>query len=267
MRGEASPRCLSVDAHMKAVVVVVSQEIGQRACPGQGAPIRSDVGPLLQARADEAPGLAVGLRTVRARPAMPDLGRGEEGRELVAPIAAAVVGEDPFDPDPLSLKPALGQPQEGRTARRGLIREEGRIRQPCVIVDGDVQILPADPAREAVALPVDSMPDPADLPEFLDVEVHQLAGASPLVADHRGARDEAPGPAPSGAGPSRPSGAAGPDRAQSGARSSPRGDAGQFAGANAVAGRSASAAGNWSDSRDRPPPLESGATSGAPPSY
>lgn len=146
----------SVDAHVEAGVVVVSQEIGQGARPDPRAAIGQDIRPLPQAGADEALRPAVGLRSVRPRSAMAHPGSDQERRKIVAPIVAAVAGQDPFDPDPVLRKPALGLPQDDRAADRRLVGEERDIGQPGVIVDCQVQGLPASsapPPRAATPSP------------------------------------------------------------------------------------------------------------------
>jgi hypothetical protein len=73
-------------------------------------------------------------------------GRGE----LAAPVAAAVVGEDPLDRD---LVPRVEAPRPAEEAGRRLRRLVGQlldVGEPAVVVDRDVDAVPADalvPAR------------------------------------------------------------------------------------------------------------------------
>src|SRR5713226_2243408 len=115
--------------------------------------------------ADEALGLAVGLWPVGARAAVADPQRSAGERVDRRPVAGAVVGQDPLD---LDAAPA-------------------GVGEGAVVVDGDVDVLPADglaadPGRVrggrcvVAETSVDAFAGAAfDPAELLDVEVHELA--------------------------------------------------------------------------------------------
>jgi hypothetical protein len=64
---------------------------------------------------------------------------------------------------------------EKRGARRAaLVGEDSDKREPTVIVDRDVDVLPADPPGAPSAITMDAMPDPVDPAQRLDVEVEQV---------------------------------------------------------------------------------------------
>jgi hypothetical protein len=57
-----------------------------------------------------------------------------------------------------------------------------------VVVDGDVQILPAGSAGPFLHQPCNAVSRLADAGQALDVEVDHVAGMVALIADHRGRR-------------------------------------------------------------------------------
>ena len=178
----------SVDAHVKAVLVVVSQEIGQSPRSGDGRGIRAGVGPFSQTAADEAFRLAVGLRPIGPGPIVPEFQPATQRAKPVAPIGAAVVGQEPPHHDATSRKPAMGQSQKGRGTGRRFVWEEGGIGQARPIVDGDVQEFCATPAAASAVIAVNAVPRSAEAAQLLDVPVDQLARDGALVPAHRRSR-------------------------------------------------------------------------------
>jgi hypothetical protein len=59
-----------------------------------------------------------------------------------------------------------------------------------VVVDADVDELPADSSLMGPAIPMDTMANAADPPEFLDVEVEEISRTLALVADDRRLGDQ-----------------------------------------------------------------------------
>src|SRR5512135_707905 len=113
-------------------------------------------------------------------------------------VAGAVVGQDSFDLDAVSTVVG-GRPEEEANGGCGfLVGEDFGVGEAAVVVDGDVDVLPADALMAfagfvgvggvvvllsaiAPALACSSL-DPAEL---LDVEVDELARSGVLVADRR----------------------------------------------------------------------------------
>lgn len=167
--------------------VVEGEIVGQRARAPARARIRAVVGPLINERANEAFGLAIRLRAVRACEALADAERERRLREGQRAIAAAVVGEDALDRDAERGVPRDRAREEARGGLRGLLREHFDIRKARVIVDRDVHELPAAAVCASRVVAVDAMPDASDARELLDVEMHELTGSIALVA-HDAAR-------------------------------------------------------------------------------
>ncbi|KQT70250.1 hypothetical protein ASG51_14460 [Methylobacterium sp. Leaf465] len=82
--------------------------------------------------------------------------------------------------------------EEGEAGAALLVRMDLGVGQPGMVVDGQVQILPADPAALALAgaLAGDAMAGALEAAELLDVDVDQLAGPLAFVALHGRGRFE-----------------------------------------------------------------------------
>jgi hypothetical protein len=63
--------------------------------------------------------------------------------------------------------------------------EQLGVGEPRVVVDRDVQVLPADPARALNTVPEDPLADGPEAAEFLRVDVNELAGPLALIPDDR----------------------------------------------------------------------------------
>src|SRR4030095_11908832 len=74
---------------------------------------------------------------------------------------------------------------EKRTAGgTALVRQDLDVGQPRVIVDRDVDVLPAGPRRAPLAIAMHPVPGLVGAAQPLDVEMNQVAGGGPLVALH-----------------------------------------------------------------------------------
>jgi hypothetical protein len=96
-------------------------------------------------------------------------------------IAGAVVGHDGSDENAAILEPGHRAPQESNGRRGSLRRQDLGVGKTRSVIDGDVNVLPADAADTPGSVSVDAMADPADAPQLLDVHMDQLAGAISLV--------------------------------------------------------------------------------------
>jgi hypothetical protein len=103
------------------------------------------------------------------------------------PVAGAVIGEHPFDADPVASEEGDRPVQEAGRGRAFLVGEHFDVGEAAVVVDGDLDVLPADRAADlavavgegAVGVPgaaADAPTGAADDPaELLHVEVDELA--------------------------------------------------------------------------------------------
>lgn len=156
-----------------------------------GAPARvvvgMGVGPLPEQGTDEAFRLPVRLRTIRLGEALADAKFPRALREDQGAIAAPVVRQDALHGDALLGVPGDRAFEEPGGRLAALIAEDLPIAEARVIVDGDVGVLITHAPRAAAAIAMDAMPELADAPQLLDIQVDQLPGIVAIVA-HDGAR-------------------------------------------------------------------------------
>jgi len=106
-------------------------------------------------------------------------------------VGEGVVGHDPLDAHAEAGEPGGGTGEEAGAGRAALVGQELGVGEAGGVVDRDMQVFPADPARPvAAAVAGDAVAEAGDLAELLAVEVEQLAGGGALVADRRRRRLE-----------------------------------------------------------------------------
>src|SRR3954470_20039091 len=105
-------------------------------------------------------------------------------------IAGAVIGEETADGDAELGVVAESGEQEGGSGKAFFIGQDLGKGDAGVVVDGDMDVLPADVAGIAFAVAMDAVADAADAAQFLDVEMEQIAGGLMLVANDRRGRLE-----------------------------------------------------------------------------
>jgi hypothetical protein len=170
---------------MGASVVVVVQPDRQLAAPVGGGAVGHGIGPVLEHGLDEALGLAVGLGRVGPGPQVAQAERLAGLAEEMAAVAGAVVGHDPAHADAVAGEPDHCPSEEARAAVAGLVVQDLDIGEPGMVVDADVDKLPADAIVLAAPGPGDAMAGLVEAGELLDVEMDQIAGSGALVTAHR----------------------------------------------------------------------------------
>src|SRR5437867_2441579 len=148
--------------------------------------VMANVGPLAQSGLDEAFSLAVGARSVRTGEAVLDAELEAGGAEEAGAIAGAVVSEQAANADAVLGIEGDGGAQEGDGGLALLVGEDAGEGEAGVIVDGDVQSLPAGELRAAAPTAIAANGDLLIAGHALDVEMEQIAGSGMLVAQHRG---------------------------------------------------------------------------------
>src|SRR6476469_106869 len=141
---------VTVKTGMVPVPIVVVEPGRQRTSASRRAGIGSAVGPLAEQRLNEPLGLAVGARRVGPDPVMVQLVGATERLHRRGAIGEGVVGHDPADPNAVAAEPGQRAPEERRDLSRALGREDLDVGQTRGIIDGDMDVLPAD-APDAVA--------------------------------------------------------------------------------------------------------------------
>jgi len=178
---------------MGAAEVVMLEPGGELLIAFFRVEVMANVGPLAQGGLDEAFGLAVGARGVRPGEAVLDAELEAGGAELPGAIAGAVVGEQAADGDAVLGVEGDGGAQEDDGGFALLVGQHAGEGEAGVIVDGDVQSLPAGELRAAAATAVATNGDLLITGHALDVEVQQISGRGMFIAhDGRSGMEMAP---------------------------------------------------------------------------
>jgi hypothetical protein len=101
-----------------------------------------------------------------------------------AAVTGAVIAEDSLDDDPVAAVEGDCSLEEAGGGACPLVCEDFGVGEAAVVVDRDVDVLPAELALEpplvaaalAGAVSADPVPDPRDPAELFDVDVEELAG-------------------------------------------------------------------------------------------
>jgi hypothetical protein len=125
------------------------------------------VGPFPEKGLDERFGLAVGLWPSWSGVAAFDREVGAGVTPGEGAVAVAVVAEDPLDRDPALGVPGDGAAEERDTIGRGLAREQFGVGEPRVVVDREVDVLPAGSPVAIEPVAVDPLSDRPEATEFL----------------------------------------------------------------------------------------------------
>src|SRR5579863_3465428 len=147
--------------------------------------VMANVGPLAQGGLDEAFRLAIGAGSVGTGEAVLDAELEAGGAEVSGAIAGAVVGEQAADRDAVLGVEGDGGVQEGDGSFGLLVGQHAGEGEAGVIVDGDVQSLPAGELRAAAAPAIAPNGDLLVAGHALDVEMEQIAGSRMLITHDR----------------------------------------------------------------------------------
>src|SRR5206468_6969948 len=107
---------------------------------------------------------------------------------VVVPLALevfAVVGEDGLDRELVVVVEAAAVVEEVEGGAGCFVRVEGGVGEAAVVVDADVEVVPAGLAFAAGEQAGAGVAGAFDAAEFLDVDVDELAWSLPLLADDR----------------------------------------------------------------------------------
>ncbi len=147
----------------------------------------TNVRPFAQSGLDKAFGLAVGARGVGAGEVVAKAELETGLAELAGAVGRAVVGEQGADVDTMLGVESHGLAEEVDGGGGLLIGEHGGEGETRVVVDGDMQGLPAEVgAAGAAAAAIATNGNPLKTGHSLDVKVQQVAGTRVLIALHGG---------------------------------------------------------------------------------
>ena len=106
--------------------------------------------------------------------------------ERLRTITLSVVRHRPLDPDVEAFVPGHGCDLEGHAAFLPLALADRTEGQAGIVIDRDMDELPADAPAIALAVAVacNVMADAVEPTQFLEVHVNHLAGAALLIAGH-----------------------------------------------------------------------------------
>src|SRR5437016_5869658 len=101
--------------------------------------------------------------------------------------ADAIVSHDPLHLDAMGSEEAQCVKQKAQTRAAFFVGQDFRVSDARVVVDGQMQIFPADPTAVALTLAIasDAVTDLLETAELFNVDVDDLAGMFALIATHR----------------------------------------------------------------------------------
>src|SRR4051812_37601035 len=144
------------------------------------------VGPFPECGLDEAFGLAVGFWRIGLSANVLNAQVSASVTEGEGFVTTAVVGHDAGDGDAEAFVVSHGRQEEGNGTLGRLVRLDLGERDAGVIVDADVDELPADAATVALAGPVtgDAVTDFVETTELFDIDVDYLARSGTFITAH-----------------------------------------------------------------------------------
>ena len=149
----------------------------------KGMGISVSVGPFAEGSLDEALGLAVGFWSVGSCEAMFEAESGDGDAHEVRAVAGAVVGVETLGVDAVLAEEGERGVEEGDGTGGRFVWEELGESEAGVIVDGDVEIFPADAADMiGLAIAGDAVAEAFDAGQLFDVEMNEFARRGTLVA-------------------------------------------------------------------------------------
>jgi len=137
---------------------------------------------------DEAFGLAVGAGPIRSSEAVADVPVLAESSDVSRAIRSAVIAQQTSRLRASGCEPVEGAQEKVGGGLPALVGKDLDVSQARVIVDADMDKLPADATHPGGAIPVDTVTDPADAPQLLDINVEKLSRRCVFVAPGRGSR-------------------------------------------------------------------------------
>ena len=157
-----------------------------------GILVETGVGPLPDGSLDEALGLAVGAWGIDASAGVSELQIATGLCEQGGAKAGAVVGHDATDLEAEVGEVGRGLAQEAAGGSSFFIREQGGEGDTGMVIDGDIEKLPAGAAGFILGIAGEAMAGLVDAGQLLDVDVQQVAGSGQFVAHDGQGRPQHP---------------------------------------------------------------------------
>ena len=170
---------------VRALIVIVEEEVREIAGAMVTGAIRTSIGPFASEGLDEALGFAVGLRAIRPGEEMSEVEGVAGAGEVFGAIGGSAIGEQRADFDAVSGVELEGLLESEHDALDALIWEQAGEGQAGVIIDGDVEEFEACAAIADGTIAGGADSGTAKAAESLDVEMKQVAWPSAFVTANR----------------------------------------------------------------------------------
>jgi hypothetical protein len=167
---------------MWSMPVVLMYPWHQVCVPMLGVLVEPCVGPFSDSGLDESFGFSVCARGIDAGADVSSIEGMALSFEAVGDKAGPVIGHDAAYSDVESREVSRRLTKEKAGGNRLFIRHHGYIGHAGVIVDSDVEELPAGAASLVLGIACDAMARLVDACQLLDVDVQQVSGAVSFVA-------------------------------------------------------------------------------------
>jgi hypothetical protein len=168
---------------MRSGVVIVEEVEGQAGIAMPAGAVAAGVGPFPGEGLDEALGFSICLRPIGSREDVFDAEVAAGIPEAVRTVRRAVVSEDSVHFDPMEGVEAYHLLEGADDARDLLVGMDAGEAEPRVVVDGHMKRLDAGSNATVLAVARSADTRLEEAAELLDVEVDELTGSLPLIAD------------------------------------------------------------------------------------
>ena len=185
-RGESADRRIIAEAGVGAMPVVVVEPGVEMGGAVWGGKVGAGVGPFAEGSLDEALGLAVGAGGVGPCEAVANAQAAASLAEGAGAVTGAVVGEEASDAYAERAIVGHGGVEELHGRAAALIGQDLGEGDAGMVVDGDVDELPAGGARASGLVAGNAVAGALEAAESFDVEMEQFAGSVVLVAANGG---------------------------------------------------------------------------------
>src|SRR5579863_3820126 len=167
---------------MRSMPIVLVEPDGQLSGALVGGVVSAGIGPFAQACLDEALSFAIGSRGIGPGAQMLDPEQTQRFAVAAGAEARTVVGHDAVNPDAEVAKESQGVEEKAQAGRAFLVGQDFRVGEARMVVDRQMQRLPAHPPSVALT---GAVADAIELAELLDVDVDDLAWGVALITANR----------------------------------------------------------------------------------
>ena len=164
-------RGIIAEAGVGAMPIVVVEPGEQMVGALEGGEVGAGIGPFAEGGLDEALGLAVGARGVGAGEAVADAEAAASTTEVAGAVTGTIVGEQASDADAKRAIVGVGEEKELGSGKAALIGQDLGEGDAGMVVDGDVDELPAGGAGASGLIAGNAVTGVLEAAELFDVEM------------------------------------------------------------------------------------------------